>query len=102
MYRWAVYEERTQITWEEAMNGFAESDGDIIALDRTKIEFYNRISREGYTFIALNHLHSLASPANAGTLRDYFFRFSFSYVNRYILEDMNNQMKQHISALGRK
>ena len=54
------------------MNGFAESDGDIIALDRTKIEFYNRISREGYTFIALNHLHSLASPANAGTLRDYF------------------------------
>jgi len=102
VYRWAVYEERTQITWEEAMNGFAESDGDIIALDRTKIEFYNRISREGYTFIALNHLHSLASPANAGTLRDYFFRFSFSYVNHYILEDMNNQMKQHISALGRK
>ena len=31
VYRWAVYEERTQITWEEAMNGFAESDGDIIA-----------------------------------------------------------------------
>ena len=72
------------------MNGFAESDGDIIALDRTKIEFYNRIPREGYTFIALNHLHSLASPA------------SFSYVNRYILEDMNNLSKQHISALRRK
>ena len=102
VYRWAVYEDRTQITWEEAMNGFAENDGDIVALDRTKVEFFNRIPREGYTFIALNHLHSLASPANTGTLRDYFFRFSFSYVNRYILEDMNNLTKQHIAAPRRK
>ena len=37
VYRWAVYEERTQITWEEAMNGFAESDGDIICLLYTSI-----------------------------------------------------------------
>ena len=84
------------------MNGFAENDGDIVALDRTKVEFFNRIPREGYTFIALNHLHSLTSPANTGTLRDYFFRFSFSYVNRYILEDMNNLTKQHIAAPRRK
>ncbi|WP_293710762.1 protein kinase [uncultured Parabacteroides sp.] len=102
VYRWAVYEDRTLITWEEAMNGFAESDGDIIALDRTKIEFYNRLPREGYFFIALNHLHSLINPANIGTLRDYFFRFSFSYVNRYILEDMNNLTKQHVTSPRRK
>lgn len=102
VYRWAVYEDRTLITWEEAMNGFAESDGDIIALDRTKIEYYNRIPREGYFFIALNQLHTLISPINAGTLRDYFFRFSFSYVNRYILEDMNNLTKQHLAELNRK
>lgn len=102
VYRWAVYEDRTLITWEEAMNGFAENEGDIIALDRTKIEFYNRIPREGYLFIALNHLHTLVSPANAGTLRDYFFRFSFSYVNRYILEDMNNLTKLHLAEFNRK
>lgn len=102
VYRWAVYEDRTLITWKEAMNGFAESDGDIVALDRTKIEFYNRIPREGYLFIALNHLHSIINPANIGTLRDYFFRFSFSYVNRYILEDMNNLTKQHVTAPRKK
>lgn len=95
VYRWAVYEDRMLITWEEAMNGFAESEGDIIPLDRTKIEFFNRIPREGYVFIALNQLHSLVSPDNYGTLRDYFFRFSFNYVNRYILDDMNNMTRLH-------
>lgn len=102
VYRWAVYEDHMLITWEEAMNGFAESDGDIIALDRTKIEFYNRIPREGYVFIALNHLHSLISPANVCTLKDYFFRFSFNYVNRYILDDMNNMTKLHVTSPKRK
>lgn len=102
VYRWAVYEDHALITWEEAMNGFAESDGDIIALDRTKIEFYNRIPREGYVFIALNHLHSLSSPANVCTLKDYFFRFSFNYVNRYILDDMNNMTKLHVTSPKRK
>lgn len=98
VYRWAVYEDHMLITWEEAMNGFAESDGDITALDRTKIEFYNRIPREGYIFIALNHQHSLINPDNISTLRDYFFRFSFNYVNRYILEDMNNMTKLHVAS----
>lgn len=87
------------ITWTEAMNGYAEIDGDIIALDKTKIEFFNRIPREGYIFIALNQLHSLTFPANIGTLRDYFFRFSFNYVNRNILEDMNNLARQHLAAV---
>lgn len=102
VYRWALYENHTQITWEEAMNGFAESDGDIIALDRTKIEFYNRIPREGYVFIALNHLHSLISPANVCTLKDYFFRFRFNYVNSYILDDMNHMTKLHVASPKRK
>lgn len=102
VYRWAVYEDHMLITWEEAMNGFAECEGDIIALDRNKIEFYNRIPREGYVFIALNHLHSLISPANICTLKDYFFRFSFNYVNRYILDDMNNMTKLHVTSPRRK
>lgn len=102
VYRWAVYEDHTLITWEEAMNGFAESDGDIIALDLTKIEFYNRIPREGYVFIALNHLHSLLNPSNICTLKDYFFRFSFNYVNRYILDDMNNMTNMHVMSPRRK
>lgn len=101
-YRWAVYEGNSLITWEEAMNGFAESDGDIVPLDRTKIEFFNRIPREGYVFIALNNLHNLINPVNNVTLRDYFFRFSFNYVNRYILEDMNNLTRSHIEALSEK
>lgn len=101
-YRWAVYQDHMLITWEEAMNGFAESEGDIFALDRTKVEFFNRIPREGYVFIALNHLHTLINPMNIGTLRDYFFRFSFNYVNRYILEDMNNLTKQHVSPRSGK
>lgn len=102
VYRWAVYEEKRLITWEEAINGFAENDGDIVPLDRTKIEFFNRIPREGYVFIALNQQHNLVNPANNVTLRDYFFRFSFNYVNRYILEDMNNQSKLHMDSLRRK
>lgn len=101
-YRWAIYEEDTLITWEEAMNGFAENDGDIVPLDRTKIEFFNRIPREGYVFIALNNLHNLINPANTGTLRDYFFRFSFNYVNRYMLEDMNNLTKLHLETVSEK
>lgn len=95
-YKWAVYEGKMLITWAEAMNGFAEIEGDIIPLDKTKIEFFNRSAREGYLFIALNRIHSLSHPDNLGTLRDYFFRFSFSYVNRYILEDMNNMARQQM------
>lgn len=102
VYRWAIYEERMPITWEEAMNGFAESDGDIIPLDRTKIEFFNRIPREGYVFITLNQLHHLNDPVNKITLRDYFFRFSFNYVNRYILEDMNNFTRQQLQNSRKK
>ncbi|RHJ90293.1 protein kinase domain-containing protein [Parabacteroides bouchesdurhonensis] len=98
-YKWAIYDKKMIITWTEAMNGYAEIDGDIIALDKTKIEFFNRIPREGYIFIALNQLHSLTFPANIGTLRDYFFRFSFNYVNRNILEDMNNLARQHLAAV---
>ena len=100
-YRWAEYEERTPITWEEAMNGFAESEGDIVPLDRSKIEFYNRMSHEGYVFIALNFHHNLIKPENKGTLRDYFFRFSFNYVNQYILEDMNALVRKQ-SSRGKK
>ena len=94
VYRWAVYEERTPITWEEAMNGFAENEGEIIPLDRSKIDYFNRISHEGYLFIALNFHHNLSKPESKGTLRDYFFRFSFNYVNRYILEDMNTLVRK--------
>lgn len=95
-YKWAVYEGKMLITWAEAMNGFAEIEGDIIPLDKTKIEFFNRFPREGYLFIAFNRIHNLAHPSNMGILRDYFFRFSFSYVNRYILEDMNNRARHNI------
>lgn len=95
-FKWAVYEGKMLITWAEAMNGFAEIEGDIIPLDKTKIEFFNRSPREGYLFVALNRIHNLSHPNNLGTLRDYFFRFSFSYVNRYILEDMNNMTRHHM------
>lgn len=98
-YKWAVYDKKMLISWPEAMNGYAEIEGDIIPLDKTKIELFNRAPREGYIFIALNQLHSLTFPANIGTLRDYFFRFSFSYVNRLILEDMNNLARQHLAAV---
>lgn len=101
VYKWAVYDGQTRVTWEEAMNGFAEVEGDIVPLDKTKIEFYNRIPHEGYFFIALSRFHSLPHPANLGTLRDYFFRFSFNYVNRYILEDMNNLVRQHTKSVAK-
>lgn len=94
-YKWAVFDKKMSVTWQEGMNGYAEIDGDIIALDTTKIEFFHRISREGYVFVALNGYHSLTCPSNINTLRDYFFRFSFSHVNRLILEDMNNQARQY-------
>ena len=92
-YKWAVLDKGMSVTWQEGMNGYAEIEGDIIALDTTKIEFFNRIPHEGYAFVALNHYHSLTYPSNIGTLHDYFFRFSFSHVNRLILEDMNNQAR---------
>jgi hypothetical protein len=101
VYRWAIYEDRNPITWEEAMNGFAESEGDILPLDRSKIEYLNRIPHEGYVFMALDFHHALAKPENKGTLRDYFFRFSFNYVNRYILEDMNALVLKQTN-LGKK
>ena len=94
-YKWAVFDKKMPITWHEGINGYAEIEGDIIALDTTKIEFFNRIPREGYVFVALNHYHNLTLPCNINTLRDYFFRFSFSHVNRLILEDMNTQTRQH-------
>lgn len=94
-YKWAVFDKKMAVTWHEGMNGYAEIEGDIIALDTTKIEFFNRIPREGYVFVALDNYHSLTCPTNIGTLRDYFFRFSFSHVNRIILEDMNNQARQN-------
>lgn len=97
-YKWAIYDNKTLITWAEAMNGFAEFEGDIVALDPGKIEFFDRMPIEGYVFICLNYHHHLTHPANNGTLRDYFFRFSFNYVNRYILEDMNHTMRQHVKA----
>lgn len=102
VYRWAVYEKRMFITWEEAMNGFAEIEGDILPLEQTKIEYFNRIPREGYVFIALNQMHKIIDPLNKVTLRDYFFRFSFSYVNRYILEDMNQQAKLQVKSCRKR
>lgn len=98
-YKWAVYNQTTLITWTEAMNGFAEFEGDIIPLDPAKIEFFERKPEEGYLFICLSHYHHLAHPVNHATLRDYFFRFSFNYVNRLILEDMNHTTHRHIRSL---
>lgn len=98
-YKWAVYNQKTRITWTEAMNGFAEFEGDIVPLDQSKIEFFERKPAEGYLFICLGHYHHLAHPANQATLRDYFFRFSFNYVNRLILEDMNHTTHRHIRSL---
>lgn len=101
-YRWAVYQDSLSITWEEAMNGFAEIDGEIVPLDQTKIEFFNRIPHEGYVFIALNNIHSLIDPANKGILRDYYFRSNFSYVNRCILEDLNEQIQRKTRNFQKK
>lgn len=98
-YKWAVYNQTTLITWTEAMNGFAEFEGDIIPLDPAKIEFFERKPEEGYLFICLSHYHHLPHPINQSTLKDYFFRFSFNYVNRLILEDMNHTTHRHIRAL---
>lgn len=98
-YKWAVYNQTTLITWTEAMNGFAEFEGDIIPLDPAKIEFFERKPEEGYLFICLSHYHHLAHPVNQATLRDYFFRFSFNYVNRLMLEDMNHTTHRHIRSL---
>lgn len=95
-YKWAVYNHTTPITWTEAMNGFAELEGDIVPLDPTKIEFFCRKDQEGYLFIGLGNSHRLAHPANLPTLRDYFFRFRFNYVNRLILEDMNRASRRHL------
>lgn len=98
-YKWAVYNRTTPITWTEAMNGFAEFEGDIVPLDSTKIEFFERKDQEGYLFIGLGHAHRLAHPANLPTLRDYFFRFRFNYVNRLILEDMNRASRRHFPSV---